>query len=68
MEKPKSSNCLYIIHSLMEDFSDKERRIADYILANPAKAVHPSIEELSESIGVSVSTLVRFVKKLGFKG
>ncbi|MGB9685915.1 MAG: MurR/RpiR family transcriptional regulator [Rectinema subterraneum] len=68
MEKPKSSNCLYIIHSLMEDFSDRERRIADYILGNPANAVHPSIEELSDSIGVSVSTLVRFVKKLGFKG
>jgi len=68
MEKSPSASCLYLIHSLMSSLSDREKRIADYILGNPAAAVHPSIEELSESAGVSVSTLVRFVKKLGFKG
>jgi len=52
----------------MDTLSDREKRIAEYILGDPAGAVHPSIEELSESAGVSVSTLVRFVKKLGFKG
>ena len=68
MEKPSASNCLYLIHSLMDSLSEREKRIAQYILEDPAAAVHPSIEELSESAGVSVSTLVRFVKKLGFKG
>jgi DNA-binding MurR/RpiR family transcriptional regulator len=52
----------------MDTLSERERRIAEHILKDPASAVHPSIEELSESAGVSVSTLVRFVKKLGFKG
>ncbi|SLM19807.1 Transcriptional regulator, RpiR family [uncultured spirochete] len=68
MEKPSSSSCLYLIHSLMDTLSEREKRVAEHILEDPASAVHPSIEELSESAGVSVSTLVRFVKKLGFKG
>jgi len=68
MDKPSSSSCLYLIHSLLDSLSEREKRIARHILDDPASAVHPSIEELAESIGVSVSTLVRFVKKLGFKG
>jgi len=68
MENSSSSSCLYLIHSLMDTLSERERRVAEYILQNPAQAVNPSIEELSESAGVSISTLVRFVKKLGYKG
>lgn len=68
LEKPSPASCLYLIHSLFEALSEREKRIAGYILEDPANAVHLSIEELSESAGVSVSTLVRFVKKLGFKG
>jgi DNA-binding MurR/RpiR family transcriptional regulator len=48
--------------------SEKERDVADFILAAPREAVHPSIEELAERIGVSESTLFRFVRKLGFEG
>lgn len=61
-------SCIYLIHSLKDSFSDKEKTVADYILSRPAEAVHPSIEELASSIGVSVSTLLRFVKKLGYEG
>lgn len=60
--------CLYSIKSLYPKFSVKEKRIADHILANPSEAVHPSIDELAEKIGISESTLVRFVRKLGFSG
>lgn len=61
-------SCIYLIHSLMESFSDKEKTVASYILSKPSEAVHPSIEELASKIGVSVSTLLRFVKKLGYDG
>jgi len=61
-------SCIYLIHSLKDLYSDKERIVADYILSRPAESVHPSIEELASSIGVSVSTLLRFVKKLGYEG
>lgn len=62
------SSCLYCIRTRYKDFSTKELMIADYILANPEGAVHPSIEELADLIGVSESTLVRFVKKIGYLG
>ncbi len=67
-ENYSSASCLYLIHTLFESLSDRERHIASSILDNPAKAVHLSIEELAESANVSVSTLVRFVKKLGYRG
>ena len=61
-------SCMFRIHSMGSTFSDKERKVADYIVSRPSEAVHPSIEELAASIGVSVSTLLRFVKKLGYGG
>jgi DNA-binding MurR/RpiR family transcriptional regulator len=61
-------SCIYLIHSLRDSFSGKEKIVADYILSRPSEAVHPSIEELASNIGVSVSTLLRFVKKLGYEG
>jgi DNA-binding MurR/RpiR family transcriptional regulator len=65
MEK---KSCLFEIHGLRESMSEKERCVADFILASPREAVHPSIEELALRIGVSESTLFRFVRKLGYEG
>jgi len=59
---------MYLIHSCIETCSAKEKRVGHYILANPERSVHPSIDELASEIGVSVSTLLRFVKKLGYEG
>jgi len=64
----EKKSCLFEIHDRLDSLSVKERRIADFILASPAEAVHPSIEELAERIGVSESTLFRFVRKLGYEG
>ena len=61
-------SCLYAIKSQYRNFSEKEKMIADYILEDPSRVVHPSIEELSETIGISETTLFRFVKKLGYQG
>ncbi|MFZ4615874.1 MAG: MurR/RpiR family transcriptional regulator [Rectinemataceae bacterium] len=65
METP---SCLSLIREGLESWSAKERRIASYIIANPADSVDPSIEELAGRIGVSESTLFRFVRKLGYGG
>jgi RpiR family transcriptional regulator, carbohydrate utilization regulator len=64
----EGKSCLVQIHELLDAMSEKERRVADFILASPREAVHPSIEVLAERIGVSESTLFRFVRKLGFEG
>lgn len=64
----EGKSCLIQIHELLDSMSEKERRVADFILEAPREAVHPSIEELADRIGVSESTLFRFVRKLGFDG
>lgn len=63
---PKS--CLYQIEQKKSQLSEKELLIAEFILQNPARAVNPSLDELSQAIGVSDTTLFRFVKKLGYSG
>jgi RpiR family transcriptional regulator, carbohydrate utilization regulator len=63
-----SKSCLVQIHELRGSLSEKEGIVADFILAAPREAVRPSIVELAERIGVSESTLFRFVRKLGFEG
>ncbi|MDA8410796.1 MAG: MurR/RpiR family transcriptional regulator [Treponema sp.] len=62
------SDCLAEIRTRLDTWSAKERKVASYILANPKDSVDPSIEELAERIGVSESTLFRFVRKLGYSG
>ncbi|HUX38722.1 MAG TPA: MurR/RpiR family transcriptional regulator [Rectinemataceae bacterium] len=62
------SQCLAEIRSRLDTWSAKERKVASYILENPRDSVDPSIEELAERIGVSESTLFRFVRKLGYSG
>lgn len=68
MESSQETGCLGEIRSRIELWSAKERRVASYILEHPGDAVNPSIEELAEKIGVSESTLFRFVRKLGYGG
>lgn len=65
---PMDSGAIYAIKTMYPRLSVKERAIADHILSDPAKAVHPSIDQLAEMIGISESTLVRFVRKLGYSG
>ncbi len=64
----ENKSCLFEIHERRSSMSEKEGQVADFILANPHEAVHPSIEELALRIGVSESTLFRFVRKIGYEG
>ncbi len=45
-----------------------ERRVADFILANPCKAVHMIINEIAEEAHVSIPSVTRLARKLGYKG
>ena len=49
-------------------FTPTEREIATFLEENSKEAVNLSLDELSEKIFVSKSTVIRFCKKLGFKG
>ncbi|WP_082233276.1 MurR/RpiR family transcriptional regulator [Halobacillus massiliensis] len=49
-------------------FSDKEKKIADYILDNPEIIIHHTINQVADELNVAESTVFRFCKRIGFKG
>lgn len=59
---------IQIIRNHYDDLNDTHRKIADFILQNLEKATFLSLMEISEEIGVSDASLIRFARKLGFKG
>jgi len=48
--------------------SKSEKLIALEVLSNPSKVINQSISSLAQQTGVSLPTVNRFCKKLGFKG
>ena len=51
-----------------DNLSKGEKKIADFILRDPAAAVSLYITDLAQKCGASEATIVRFCKKLGFDG
>jgi DNA-binding MurR/RpiR family transcriptional regulator len=54
------------IRSLYNSFPKAERNVADYILANAEDAPRSSVQQFARSGGVSVASVSRFVRKMGF--
>jgi DNA-binding MurR/RpiR family transcriptional regulator len=48
--------------------SKAHRKISDYILTNVFRAATMSIDELAQTIGVSIATANRYARALGFEG
>ena len=53
------------IQKRYNEFSDKEKNIADYIMQNGNKIKNTSITDLAKDIGTSGATVTRFAKKIG---
>jgi len=68
MMKKSQEPCLVTIRKLYPKFSVTERKIADFILKNPNKIIHSSINQLAEDLEVADSTVFRFCKRVGYKG
>lgn len=62
------ANALLHLRSTYPTLRPAERRVADEILENPDQVVHLSITELAKQAGVSDATVVKFCKRLGYKG
>jgi RpiR family transcriptional regulator, carbohydrate utilization regulator len=60
------SGTLVKIRSLYSSLPAAERKVAQYILQNPERAPHRSVHEFGKAGGVSVASVSRFVRKLGF--
>ncbi|OZT11007.1 RpiR family transcriptional regulator [Priestia aryabhattai] len=63
-----TQNCLGNIRSHYARFSDKEKKIANYILEHPEDIIHSTINEVADNLNVADATVFRFCKRIGFKG
>lgn len=56
------------IRSAYNSLPSAERKVADFILENPERASLMVINEIAEAAGVSVPSVTRLAKKLGYDG
>jgi RpiR family transcriptional regulator, carbohydrate utilization regulator len=63
-----TNSCLGKIRSYYARFSEKEKKIANYILEKPEKIIHSTINEVAEDLNVADATVFRFCKRIDFKG
>lgn len=61
-------NCLPTIRSIYSKLSEKEKKIADYILENPESVIHQTINEVADYLNLADATVFRFSKRVGYKG
>jgi len=56
------------INEYYDHIFSAERKVADFILAHPEKAVNSNVSELAKLSGVSDATVVRLCQHIGYKG
>ena len=61
-----SNSVFSIIRTKYNTLSDSQKRVADYVLANADKVMLSSLSELASAILVSETTVIRFLRKLGY--
>ncbi len=57
-----------VIHSFGDTYTKSEEKIIAYLQKNVKDVVYMSVTELSDVLGIGETTIVRFCKKLGYKG
>ncbi|WP_411953992.1 MurR/RpiR family transcriptional regulator [Alkalibacillus sp. S2W] len=64
----EAQQVLNLIRGSLTLYSEKEQRIAKYILENPQLIIHKTINQVAEDLDIAEATVFRFCKRLGFKG
>tara|TARA_R110000868_G_scaffold391396_3_gene661457 strand:- start:52886 stop:53737 length:852 start_codon:yes stop_codon:yes gene_type:complete len=64
----KPRNIIKIIESCEPNLRKSERKVADYVLANPSEVIHRRIVDLASAADVSEPTVVRFCRAIGCSG
>jgi DNA-binding MurR/RpiR family transcriptional regulator len=59
---------LTVLNARLDSLTNGERLIAEFVLADPERAMRMSSVDLAEQIGRSQSGVVKFCQKLGFSG
>ncbi|MFW6270910.1 MAG: MurR/RpiR family transcriptional regulator [Bacillota bacterium] len=66
--KNQNKNLLLTIEAIMNNLRPSERKVAKYVLQNYNKVKYQTVSELASNSDVSDASVMRFVKKLDFKG
>lgn len=61
-------SCIFRIKESKDFFTLTETKIADFIIDNRDKVIHWSAQEFADAIEASPAAIIRFSKKLGYKG
>ena len=61
-------NVRVYIANILASLSGSDRKVAEFILQNPAQVVQLPVKKLAQGSGVSEATIVRFCKKIGYGG
>jgi DNA-binding MurR/RpiR family transcriptional regulator len=64
----KEMNVLATINGLFPSLTKSEQKVAQYVEVNADEVVHLSIGDLSQKAGVADTTVIRFCRKLKFRG
>ncbi|MDQ0059287.1 MurR/RpiR family transcriptional regulator [Paenibacillus harenae] len=67
-QKINQSNTLLLISSIYSSLTKAEKKVADFVRNNPEEAVMATVTDLSEQAGVGETSVIRFCRKLGFRG
>lgn len=62
----KTQDIMNLVNEVYQDLTKSERKIADFISANPSEAQYMSITSLAEECDVADATISRFCKSLGY--
>lgn len=61
-------DCLIKIKERWDEFTPSDKKIGEYIIDNPEQIVNYNTLQLAEIIKTSQSAIIRFIKKIGYKG
>lgn len=61
-------NPLMYIKEHMNQLTKQEQRVANYIVDNPVEAIQMNAKQIGDKTSTSSATVIRFVKKMNYKG
>ncbi|MCM3759264.1 MurR/RpiR family transcriptional regulator [Alkalihalobacillus oceani] len=64
----QSLPCLTKIRAAYSSLSEKERKVANYILHDPKRIIHSTINQVADDLDIADATVFRFCKRIGFSG
>ena len=64
----RSTPCLVLLRGAYPQLTDAERRVADYVLAQPNVTLRSSLIQVAQASGAGSGTVTRMCAKLGYSG